>query len=70
MAHMSNLGRPKGGESDHICAERARLKQGAEKHFAQRGSANSILREGGGRRGRQAGDTGRSLPAGVSDDED
>lgn len=72
MAHnMSKLGAPRGGESDHICAERNRLKQGAQKHFAQRQSAGAILREagGGGSRGRQAGDTGRRMSADMSDDD-
>ena len=72
MAHNSNLGRPTGGESDHICAERSRLKQGAQKHFAQRQGASSILREAraGGSRGKQAGDVGRRMASGLSDDAD
>lgn len=63
MAHMSNLGAPRGGESDHICAERNRLKQGSQKHFAQRQGADSILREarGGGSKGKQAGDVGKRI---------
>lgn len=69
MAHKSNLGRPTGGESDHICAERSRLKQGSQKHFAQRQSAGAILREagGGGSKGKQAGDVGRRMSSGLSD---